>query len=751
MTKGAFSPFCAFRGAHARPRKKFYQIEFLSMNTPAPSRKILGRSFFEWFSSLPTFCLLLATLLIGTGEMIHGQLLKIGESAFGDSAHGVQYFMLRGDPKLPTCNPNPDIDALVAQQVKEQQAASSATDEVDSLFSGEAVDANAIRQSVLANVSVCKQKHAFYQRVVSHITPRVKAYRTFEEGVAKIVEFGSQNQLALLMVMLAVAMIPASINFHHICIRPPVYRKDFRVQSVAMMAAFGLILYSSIRYYQISMAAGIPLDNVFMYYFWIFMGAILCGLEVVRLFRPDLSVMMRHAREGGSWGDALLSAPIFATMAILGGAYFLAHGNEAGLVIYINKVQDQVSIHLQLGLFIWTGMMLKQSRLADLVMNVLRPWKLSPEMLTYIILLVAALPTAYTGGSGIFVIAAGAIIYHEIRLVGGSRQFALAATAMSGSLGVVLRPCLLVVLITALNKEVTSEALYHWGFYVFLLTSSLFFVVAQFHRTQRVQIEKASVAMPLMLREMTALVPYVAVAAAVILFYDLVLDTPLNEITSANIVPIMLLLVLVFDKTLLRKSHLIHVKPAYAGYRQDRLEASIRAATSETVGHIGAFNTLIMLSFAIAGVVERSEVMNHAPSHFSSVWTAMAFLVVAKVLLGMFMDPFGAVVLVSGTLAPIAYANGINPVHFWMMVMVAFELGYLSPPVGLNHLLARLVVGEDEVKSSDDEVSRLPFFRRYERWILPLIVMSVALLIVAFGPLAVQQFAWLHPIEKLFI
>ncbi|MBC7701746.1 MAG: hypothetical protein H7225_15240, partial [Massilia sp.] len=48
------------------------------------SRKILGRSPLEWFSSLPVFALLLLTLIIGTGEMVHGQLLRLGESMFGD-------------------------------------------------------------------------------------------------------------------------------------------------------------------------------------------------------------------------------------------------------------------------------------------------------------------------------------------------------------------------------------------------------------------------------------------------------------------------------------------------------------------------------------------------------------------------------------------------------------------------------------------------------------------------------------------
>ena len=70
----------------------------------------LNRSLSEWFSSLPVFALLILTLVIGTGEMIHGQLLRMGENMFGDPDSGVQYFMLRADPVAPDCNPNAVVD-----------------------------------------------------------------------------------------------------------------------------------------------------------------------------------------------------------------------------------------------------------------------------------------------------------------------------------------------------------------------------------------------------------------------------------------------------------------------------------------------------------------------------------------------------------------------------------------------------------------------------------------------------------------
>ncbi|MEY4427359.1 MAG: hypothetical protein RLZZ182_48, partial [Pseudomonadota bacterium] len=489
--------------------------------------------------------------------------------------------------------------------------------------------------------------------------------------------------------------------------------------------------------------SGTEIEGAHLHYLWWFFFGTMLAITLKRAIFPP------HCPDGeGTWGLAGLAVPLYANMALIGGFYFLSKGHPAGLAIYISQLMELPAIFLNLGLFILAGMLLKQSRVVDLFMNLLRPWRLSPQLLTYIILLAAALPTAYTGASGIFVIAAGGIIYHEVRASGGSRQFAAAATAMSGSLGVVLRPCLLVVLIAALNKEVTTNGLYHWGFYVFLLTSTMFFLASQMLRTQRASIESPAVAIPAMLKEVVPLLPYLAVVLGIVFAYEHGLDTKLNEITAPIIVPIMLILVLIFDKVMNRGK--AEITPDYASHRQSGVEASIRFATNETIGHIGALITLMTLSLAIGGVIERSEVMNLAPKVFSSDWAAMGFLLCVLVFLGMVMDPFGAVILVSGTLAPIAYHNHIDPLHFWMVVLVAFELGYLSPPVALNQLLTRQVIGEQEIDLADEEVRNKNFYYRYERWILPTVVMLLALLLIAFGPMAVSDVPALHGIKGLF-
>jgi TRAP-type C4-dicarboxylate transport system permease large subunit len=142
---------------------------------------------------------------------------------------------------------------------------------------------------------------------------------------------------------------------------------------------------------------------------------------------------------------------------------------------------------------------------------------------------------------------------------------------------------------------------------------------------------------------------------------------------------------------------------------------------------------LMALSIAFGGVVERAEVMSLVPSDLGSPVTTMAALTVMLVFIGMLMDPYGAVILVSATIAQVAYDNGIDPLHFWMVVLVAFELGYLTPPVALNHLLTRAVVGSDA--DVDDVPEGAGFWLRHERLLLPVTVMGIALLLVAFVPL----------------
>jgi len=703
--------------------------------------KIFGRTLSEWCVSLPTITMLLLVLVISTGELVHGRLLAAGEAMFGNPAKHVQYYSLRADLETPACNPNPDIEA----ELRRMEAESNQTggDAIDDLFGNTEFDENKARQSLKGSIADCEFKHELVRLNQENVTTGVRVFRTIETAFFGLFRFGAENRSMILLILMGVVIVASTIEYEHIGLVPLRNRRDYTMQSLTTLAAGGFMLWSSVNYIQIASNTGIPMENPEHQYAWSIMFLAMIVVSLWQLARPP---KLPDDMPVGSWAHALQSAPIGGTLAIIAGVYFFMHDHPSGLAIYINTLMETPSLPLQLALFIWGGMLFKQSRMVDLFMNLLRPWKLSPEALTYIILLAAAIPTAYTGGSGAFVMAAGAIIYHEIRAVGGSGQFALGATAMSGSLGVVLSPSLLVVAIVAVNGKVTSSELFHYGLYVFILASTLFFIASQMRREKHtIDVAPLSVAMPVMLRQIPPLLPHIAVVAAVVLFFTWGLKAGLNENTAPTIMPVIMLLIVAADKIMLARGiGQPKFDTPFVMKREEKVEPAIRVATNETVGHLGSYMFLVLLSQAIGGVIERSEIVNLAPTGFGSPAMAAGFLAIVLVLIGMVMEPLGAIFLISGTLAPIAYKNGIDPIHFWMIVLVSFEVGYLMPPVALNQLLARQVVGDRIIRKADEEVAHMSFYRRYERWILPNAVMTVSLLLTTFGPFVSMSFPEFH-------
>jgi TRAP-type C4-dicarboxylate transport system permease large subunit len=295
---------------------------------------------------------------------------------------------------------------------------------------------------------------------------------------------------------------------------------------------------------------------------------------------------------------------------------------------------------------------------------------------------------------------------------------------------------LVVVLVAVLNKQVTTDELFSRGIQVFALTAVLSLVAMLWRNDQPLKAPPAG-AFEAIVRSMRPLLPYGLIAIVVLVFYRVVLDTVVNEHTAAMVLPAILLALVVYDRTVAPNPPQTASggdgTPTFTDEPGEALWPALTSATGESSHHIGALLMVMVGSVGLGGVVERADVMSLVPESFGSTWVTMAVLVVIMVLVGMTMDALGAVVLVSVTVARIAYANDIDPVHFWMMVLCAFELGYLTPPVALNHLLARQVIGEpSHVEVVDPQEG---FFAQYEHVVLPMMIMGTALVLVAFVPL----------------
>ena len=664
------------------------------------------------FSSI-ILALLFVTIIAGTSENMHGQMLKMGAYFWPD------YFVLRSDQPVVTC----DVSFNLDQRIDELEAEHIEENADFDLFETE-FDRESARNSLLSQIQLCESQHQAAAIYKQQFTIWVQIFRSIEHSLASISLYAIEHQRLTLILLLAFAAVVTTWKKSHIAFRSIHSKLDHKVSNIGQFIANGSLGLSTVLFIKGSYNSGTEVAKPELLVILALAATTLCIINLYHLVNPEPTLETK----GSSW-KAFLSIPIHSIMLLAACLqFFIAEGHFPGIAIYFTQIFQLTNLHLAIGLYILVGMLLKETLVGAKLFDILKPWHLPPEMLAFVAIALLAFPTAYTGASGIIIIAMGAVVYQEMRRVGTRRQLSLAVTAMTGS-GVVLRPCLLVVGIAILNKEVVTDELFHWGFKVFLLSMVVFAVFAMITRKDPIKLTPASVALRPSLVNFGHFLPYVGILAAVLFAYDYILDAQLDEFTAPVILPVIVIAVLWFERRF-SKDFTERNKTAGAS---PTLSKAFTSAVDNSAIQIGALLMLMACSFTVGGMIERGGGTLVIPEAFGSIYLTMAFLVVFLIFIGMVMDPFGALILVTGTIAPVAYANGIHPIHFWMTCLMAFELGYLSPPVSLNHLLTRQVVGDEEVELAMKEGDS--FYYRHERMLLPLMVMGSTLVIVAFVPL----------------
>jgi C4-dicarboxylate transporter DctM subunit len=93
-----------------------------------------------------------------------------------------------------------------------------------------------------------------------------------------------------------------------------------------------------------------------------------------------------------------------------------------------------------------------------------------------------------------------------------------------------------------------------------------------------------------------------------------------------------------------------------------------------------------------------------------SPWAVLLIINVILLIVGMFMDPNSAVVLLAPLLWPVAQHAGVDLIHFGIIFTVNLAIGMFSPPFGLNIFISCSIF---RVSSSEVAASVFPFFLPY--------------------------------------
>lgn len=735
-----------------------------------------------WLTTIPLAFLLIGIIVCSTVGDLHSTLLKVGEFNW------TGYSELRQPAERPDCDvagaPSPAPDEVQGDSADDEDAL------LDDLFGGaeEEVSADA-REAAQA---VCAEKIAKYEDIVKRQDDTsLRIFVSIEQAIGDFVANARAFDRHFLVLVFIFCGLATTLQRQHLGLRSPTSRKGDRLSQVVQAIGNIIIVASFAVYYQLDLKSGVEhVSNIPIFWMIAFglmalaniwlaahpiSDAVPSNAEKSSGHREDIaesskesvkvaesskasenaavseetsteSAKAEDSSKGSSQtphkeglGGLLLGIPLYAYMAILCGLYFLVFEQHfAGVATYMNQMTEHANLYTNVALYVFCGMMLKNTDIADKFLAILRPFKLSPELLVFVIVLLSALPTAYSGASGIFVIAAGAIIYRELKQTKTRDGLALAGTAMSGSMGIVLSPCLLVVIVAALNNNVTTDELFSAGLSVFFVNIFVFAIVLFTTKQGRISFENPIKAMPEVGRAIVGVLPYIAIGAAVLLFMRYGFGAAFDEYKAPVLLPFMLLVLLVYDRTMARRAWRRMPEAERPKTAPHGIGRSLFDSVNSTSIHSGGLLSLMTLSVCIGGIIDRANLNALLPQHFSSPFIAMALLFVILVIIGMIMDPYGAVILVSATLTQIAASNGIAPIHFWVTVLCAFELGYLTPPVALNQLLTRQVVGESAYAYERATDRPKNFWYRHERILLPVAVKGIVLLLVAFMPLIIN-------------
>jgi C4-dicarboxylate transporter DctM subunit len=132
-------------------------------------------------------------------------------------------------------------------------------------------------------------------------------------------------------------------------------------------------------------------------------------------------------------------------------------------------------------------------------------------------------------------------------------------------------------------------------------------------------------------------------------------------------------------------------------HRALKLKA-IPAIFGETGVFLGSFLVIMVMALALGEFFEKEEIpalmVEWIQGKDLEYWQFLVLLNLILLAVGMMMDILSAMFVFVPLLAPIAASMGVDPMHFGIIFIVNLEIGYLTPPVGLNLFVASALYGK---------------------------------------------------------
>lgn len=399
---------------------------------------------------------------------------------------------------------------------------------------------------------------------------------------------------------------------------------------------------------------------------------------------------------------AILGAPLFAVIAT--SAMLGFQRDDVDLMNMAIEIQSIGSLPFlaAIPLFTFAGYLLSESnaprRLVRLT-GALIGWM--PGGLAVVCIAACAFFTAFTGASGVTIIALGAILYPALQQDGYTDRFTLGLVTSSGALGLLFAPSLPLILYGVV-AEISIDDLFLAGilpgFLMLGVMGAYSFWVNRHVRRKISDFSWREVAAATRETIWEIPLPIVVLGGIYSGFFAV------SEAAAVTALYVLIVEVLVHREIKLRD---------LPGIMRNSM---VLVGGILIILGVSLASTNYMIS---AGVPQM--LLEFVSSIVSSPTSFLLLLLVFLLVLGAILDIFSAIVLVVPLVLPIAAGYDIHPVHLGIVFLAAMELGYLTPPVGLNLFISSY---------------------RFERPILEvfaatfpfLIILALSVILIAFWP-----------------
>ena len=371
----------------------------------------------------------------------------------------------------------------------------------------------------------------------------------------------------------------------------------------------------------------------------------------------------------GLAGFALFGGALFV---LLGGASIIGYAAAdlpiSVILIDFNRIIKNTTIPI-IPLFTFAGYIIAEGKAPQRLVAFARAsvgWL--PGGIAVVVLGTCAFFTTFTGASGVTIIALGGLVYPILRQTYNER-FSLGLITASGSIGLLFPPSIPLILY-AIVAQVPIGTMFFAGIIPGILILAILSVYccgwSVFKRTETTPFSLSVFARTLWAAKWEILLPFLVLGG---IFKGINLD----EVAALTVIYVCIVEICIHRS--------ISVK-------------TLPRLVKESMLLVGAILIILGIALGLTGYLNTLEVpmivLDWIQSITENKVITLIGLNIFLLIVGCLMDIFSAIIIIVPLLLPIADQFGIDKVHLGIIVLTNLEIGYLTPPVGMNLFISSM-------------------------------------------------------------